>query len=108
MIDGMQIFITRRPLKNKLVKSVNCVKIIVSVTLKQFIQYQTDATRKAAEIIEKSKVRTVKRDKLAQHMTSYTLRGLTLMKMLSVKSYYLLNHSLINVDLNLCGHPFVT
>ena len=26
--------------------------------LKQFIQYQTDATRKAAEIIEKSKVRT--------------------------------------------------
>ena len=32
--------------------------LIVSVTLKQFIQYQTDATRKAAEIIEKSKVRT--------------------------------------------------
>lgn len=26
-------------------------------TFKQFIQYQTDATRKAAEIIEKSKVR---------------------------------------------------
>ena len=26
--------------------------------LKQFIQYQTDATRKAAEIIEKSKVGT--------------------------------------------------
>ena len=27
--------------------------------LKQFIQYQTDATRKAAEIIEKSKVGTL-------------------------------------------------
>jgi len=59
MCAGAQSYITRRPLKNKLVKSlsVNCVKIIVSVTFKQFIQYQTDATRKAAEIIEKSKVR---------------------------------------------------
>lgn len=60
MCASAQSYITRRPLKNKLVKSlsVNCVKIIVSVTFKQFIQYQTDATRKAAEIIEKSKVRT--------------------------------------------------
>lgn len=60
MCAGAQSYITRRPLTNKLVKSlsVNCVKIIVSVTFKQFIQYQTDATRKAAEIIEKSKVRT--------------------------------------------------
>ena len=60
MCASLKIFLACRPVKSNLFKSlsVNCVKIIISVTLKQFIQYQTDATRKAAEIIEKSKVRT--------------------------------------------------
>lgn len=43
-------------------------------TFKQFIQYQTDATRKAAEIIEKSKVRrsdtTSKKKILVDHTIS--------------------------------------